>query len=61
MQFLLTLIAEGKPEDAKEAIDAMGIHVQDSVLWQRVGQAVEGRKDAALKRLLEQMSKSLLR
>ncbi len=58
IQFLLTLIAEGKPEDAKEATEAMGIHIQDQILWQRVCQAVQERQDAALKGLLEQMSKS---
>ncbi len=58
IQFLLTLIAESKPEDAKEATEAMGIHIQDQILWQRVCQAVQERQDAALKGLLEQMSKS---
>ncbi|MBD1852089.1 hypothetical protein [Leptolyngbya sp. FACHB-711] len=58
IQFLLTLIAEGKPEDAKEATEAMGIHIQDQILWQRVCQAMQERQDAALKGLLEQMSKS---
>ncbi|WP_088889415.1 hypothetical protein [Leptolyngbya ohadii] len=60
IEFLLTQIAEARPGDAKEAIAAMGIHVQDRALWQRVRQVVEARQDAALREVLEQMSRSFL-
>lgn len=54
--FLLTQIAEGDLQDAREAIQAMDIHAQDQVLWQRVCEVAEQR-DSVLKETLEKVSK----
>lgn len=43
LEFLLSLVAEGKSLDAKDAIAALSIYRQDSKLWQRVLQAAENR------------------
>jgi hypothetical protein len=56
LDFLLSLIAEGKAQDAKDAIEAMGVYVQDQALWQRVCQTVEKRQDVSLQPFLEQVS-----
>jgi hypothetical protein len=59
LEFLLSLIAEGQPQDAIDAIKAMGVYVQDKVLWQRVCQTAEERQDVDLKPFLEKVSKSM--
>lgn len=59
LEFLLSLIADGKPQDAIDAIKAMGVYVQDKVLWQRVCQTAEKRQDVDLKPFLEKVSKSM--
>ncbi len=48
LDYLLTLVAEGRPQDAKDAIHALSIYRQDETLWQRVGQTLEQREDASL-------------
>jgi len=53
--FLLSVIAEGKPQDAKDAIKAMGIYLYDSAVWQQVCQTVEAREDVILKPVLEKV------
>lgn len=59
IEFLLAQIAEGKLQDAKDAIKAMGIYEQDQALWQRVCQIVQERRDATLEGVLEKVSKSM--
>ena len=46
LDFLLSLIAEGSTQDAKDAIAALSLYQQDEVLWQRVRQAVEQRPNS---------------
>jgi HEAT repeat protein len=43
MEFLLSLVVEGKIADAKAAIAALRIYQQDEGLWQRVCQAAQER------------------
>lgn len=59
IQFLFAQIAQGQPQDAKDAIKAMGIFGQDQALWQQVCQVVEERQDVGLEEVLEKVSKSL--
>lgn len=60
LQFLLSLIAEGRPQDAKDAIKAMSVYAQDKTLWQQVCQTVQEREDVSLQPTLEEVSKSFL-
>jgi HEAT repeat protein len=48
LEFLLSLVAEGKISEAQDAIAALGIYQQDHRLWQRVCQSVEERGNANL-------------
>ncbi len=52
LEFLLSLVAEGKISDAKDAIAALSIYRQDHRLWQRVCQLVEERGNADLLKAL---------
>ncbi|PSB26694.1 HEAT repeat domain-containing protein [Stenomitos frigidus] len=45
LNFLLSLIAEGRSPDAKDAIAALSLYQKDEVLWQRVRQTTEQRPD----------------
>ncbi|MGB8700604.1 MAG: hypothetical protein WCD18_14405 [Thermosynechococcaceae cyanobacterium] len=45
MQFLLTLVAQGKPDKAQEAIAVLTIYKQDTVLWQQSCNAAQKRGD----------------
>lgn len=56
--FLLTVIAKGEPQDAKDAVGAMGIFAGNKTLWQQVRQAVEARQDIDLKPLMEKVLKA---
>ncbi|MGB8703262.1 MAG: HEAT repeat domain-containing protein, partial [Thermosynechococcaceae cyanobacterium] len=47
LQFLLSLVAQGKPDEAQEAIAVLGIYKQDTVLWQQVCDAAQKRGDIA--------------
>jgi hypothetical protein len=58
LHFLLALIAEGRPQDAKDAIKAMRVYVQDNTVWQQVCQIVQEREDVALQPILEKVAKS---
>lgn len=46
LNFLLSLIADGRTQDAKEAIAALSIYQQDEVLWQRVRQTTQQRRSS---------------
>lgn len=59
LQFLLSVIAEGKPQDAKDGIKAMGVYAQDKTVWQQVCQIVQDREDISLQPTFEKVSKSL--
>lgn len=48
IEFLLSLILEGKNPDAGDAVAALSIYRQDEVLWQRVCQAGSERGDVSL-------------
>ncbi len=48
LDFLLSLITDGRIPDAKEAIAALSIYRQDQDLWQRVSEAIGQRGDASL-------------
>ncbi|MBD3881284.1 hypothetical protein IFO70_05910 [Phormidium tenue FACHB-886] len=48
IQFLLSLVAKGRPLDAKDAIAALKLYQQDKLLWQRVEAAVEERGEPSL-------------
>ncbi|WP_414565750.1 MULTISPECIES: hypothetical protein [unclassified Anabaena] len=39
IDFLISLVAQGKDLDAKDAIAALNIYREDGELWQRVNQA----------------------
>ena len=43
IDFLISLVAQGKDIDAKDAIAALGIYREDRELWQRVDRASEQR------------------
>lgn len=58
IQFLLSQIAQGQPQDAKDAIRAMGIYGQDPALWQQVCQVARERQDVDLTEVLEKVSRS---
>jgi hypothetical protein len=60
LEFLLSIIAEGKPQDAKDAVRAMGVYARDIQVWQRVRQTVENREDVSLLPTLEKVSATLL-
>ncbi|WP_026731199.1 HEAT repeat domain-containing protein [Fischerella sp. PCC 9605] len=45
LEFLISLVAEGKDLDAKDAIAALSIYREDYELWQRVYKAAEQRAD----------------
>ncbi|MBD1870301.1 hypothetical protein H6F95_24010 [Cyanobacteria bacterium FACHB-471] len=47
LEFLLSLVAEGKSADAKDAVAALSLYQSETVLWQRVLQAAETRGAAA--------------
>ena len=51
IDFLLTLISSGRSEDASNALSALKMYRQEQVLWERVRQAVEQRRDDALLKL----------
>jgi hypothetical protein len=53
LEFLLSLLADGKISDAKDAIAALGLYRQDDRLWQRVCQLVEERANASLLKAIE--------
>jgi hypothetical protein len=52
LEFLLSLVAEGKISQAEDAIAAHSIYRQDHRLWQRVCQLVEERGNADLLKAL---------
>ncbi|MBD2731521.1 hypothetical protein H6G96_35840 [Nostoc sp. FACHB-892] len=43
IDFLISLVAQGKDIDAKDAIAALAIYREDRELWQRVNRASEQR------------------
>jgi hypothetical protein len=43
IDFLISLVAQGKDIDAKDAISALGIYREDRELWQRIDQAEKKR------------------
>ena len=43
IDFLISLVAQGKDIDAKDAIAALAIYREDRKLWQRVDRASEQR------------------
>jgi HEAT repeat protein len=47
LEFLLSLVAEGKSADAKDAVAALSLYQSETALWQRVIQAAETRGPAA--------------
>ncbi len=53
LEFLLSLLADGKISDAKDAIAALGLYRQDDRLWRRVCQLVEERANASLLKAIE--------
>ena len=55
IEFLLALIADGRLEDSKTALSALGIYRADAGLWQRVGEAVDLRDEAVLRQLLRSL------
>lgn len=61
LQFLLDQIAQGRSQDAKDAIQAMGIHTQDDHLWSQVCQIVQDRQDIALEGVLKKVATQNLR
>ncbi|GAA6617764.1 hypothetical protein [Scytonema sp. NUACC26] len=50
LEFLLSLIQEGKSVDAKDAIASLSIYRENTELWQRVEQTVQTRGDDAILR-----------
>jgi HEAT repeat protein len=48
LEFLLSLVTEGKLSEAKDAVDALDIYRQDNILWQRVCQCINQREDLNL-------------
>lgn len=48
LDFLLSIVMDGKIDDAKVAIAALKIYQDDSTLWQRVKDAARQRKDFSL-------------
>lgn len=48
LEFLLSLVAEGKLSEAKDAVVALEIYRQDSILWERVCQHFNQREDLNL-------------
>ncbi|KAF3884118.1 MULTISPECIES: hypothetical protein [Nostocales] len=48
LEFLLSLIEEGKIVDAKDAIAALSIYRENTELWQQVKRAVQHRGDDAI-------------
>ncbi|OLP15513.1 hypothetical protein BST81_25765 [Leptolyngbya sp. 'hensonii'] len=57
MAFLLSLVAEGHLNDAKDALQAISIYRQDASLWHQVQQIVAQRNDAVLLALAERVVK----
>ncbi|PSB18691.1 hypothetical protein C7B65_14295 [Phormidesmis priestleyi ULC007] len=55
IEFLLSLIAEGRIQTAKIALSALSIYRADVGLWQRVSEAVDLRDEAALRQLLRSL------
>lgn len=53
LEFLLSLVADGKISDAKDAIAALRIYRQDQRLWERVCQSVEERGNASLLKAID--------
>lgn len=47
LEFLLSLVAEGKSADARDAVAALSLYQSETALWQRVIQAAETRGPAA--------------
>jgi HEAT repeat protein len=47
LEFLLSLVAEGKSADARDAVAALSLYQSETALWQRVIQAAETRGAAA--------------
>jgi len=56
IDFLLSLIADGRLEDSKTALSALGIYRSDAALWQRVSEAVDLRDEAVLRQMLRSLS-----
>jgi HEAT repeat protein len=56
LEFLLSLIADGKPEDATGAVRAVSIYRQDLTLWQRVQSIVAQRQDQAIQHMFDASS-----
>ncbi len=53
LEFLLSLLADGKISDANDAIAALRLYRQDHRLWQRVCQLIEKRANASLLKAIE--------
>ncbi|MBD2038611.1 hypothetical protein H6F76_27025 [Leptolyngbya sp. FACHB-321] len=45
LDFLLAIVAQGRPQDATDAIAALSLYQQDAVLWQRVCQTMAQRQN----------------
>lgn len=45
LEFLLSLVVGGKLSEAKDAVVALELYRQDSILWQRVCESIEKRND----------------
>lgn len=58
LEFLVSLIANGKNSDAKNAIAALSIYREDEALWARVQRVVEQRGDDSLLQTFASGSKS---
>jgi hypothetical protein len=56
IQFLLSLIAEGTPNEVKDVIKAMSMYTEDKAIWQQVCDRVQERQDPALQLVLEKVS-----
>jgi HEAT repeat protein len=56
INFLLSLIAEGHLSDARDALQALSLYRQETVLWNRVCQTVEQRQDKTLQQWLAKLS-----
>jgi hypothetical protein len=48
LEFLLSMIEEEKLSEAKDAVAALELYRQDSILWGRISGAIEKREDLGI-------------
>lgn len=48
LEFLLSMIEQGKLSEAKDAVAALELYRQDSILWGRISGAIEKREDLGI-------------